>query len=167
MRVVKKLSAGVAIIATVAAGFPSSPVLAQARVIPISATVTAPVDQAALISSTIKAFPNGGEPLKIAISDLIVKHPSFAANLVMYLKTGPALTPEQQKAILAGLGDALNRLGVVAADLKTGPAQTPGADGLNLPIILALLAGAGLLVGCLASWCRSNDEDPAAAPSPN
>src|SRR5713101_6443888 len=70
MQKFRKLTTVVAVTAIVAAGFPSSPVFAQARVIPTSATPAAPVDQTALISSTIKGFPNDGEPLKLAISDL-------------------------------------------------------------------------------------------------
>ena len=132
MRAVQKASAVVAIAATLAAGFPSSPVLAQAGVVPINGMPTGPVDPATLISSTINAFPNGGEPLKLAISDLIIKHPELASSLAAYLKNEPDLSPEQKDAALAGLADALNRLGIVAQ----------AASGID-PMTLALLAGLG------------------------
>ena len=95
----------------------------------------APVDQAALISSTIHGFPNGGEPLKLAISDLIVKHRNLAASLVTVLRNDPSLTPAQKQAIVAGLADALNRLGIVAADLmplKAAPAAAAGRWWLSV-----------------------------------
>ncbi len=148
MQTIKKFAAVVAAVATVAAGFPSSPVLAQARVIPASTTTTAPiVDQTALISSTIKAFPNGGEPLKVAISDLIVNHPSLANDLAAYIKNDTSLTAEQKKAIIAGLADALNHKGVVAL---VGPMS---------PALIALLIVAGGLVGWgIYEISRNNDD---------
>lgn len=133
MRAVQKASAVVAIAATLAAGFPSSPVLAQAGVVPINGMPTGPVDPATLISSTINAFPNGGEPLKLAISDLIVRHPELAASLAAYLKNDPDLTPDQREAALTGLADALNRLGIVAQ-------AASGIDPLTLAIIAGLAA---------------------------
>src|SRR5512139_3575635 len=96
---IRKVTAVVAAAATIAASFPSSPALAQARVIPTSAPSTAPVAPAALIPSTINAFPNGGEPLKLAITDLILAHPNLAPSLATYLQTEP-LTPEQKEAIV-------------------------------------------------------------------
>ena len=154
MRKFRKLSAIVAVTATVAAGFPSSPVLAQARVIPTSATPTAPVDQTALISSTIKGFPNGGEPLKLAISDLIVQHRNLAPGLATYLRNEPSLTPAQKQAIVAGLADALNRMGILAADLavpvsqrgQVPVSQVSQVGGFD-PMLLVLLAAAGAAAG--------------------
>jgi hypothetical protein len=159
MQKLRKLTAVVAVTAIVAAGCPSSPVFAQARVIPTSETPTAPVDQAALISSTIHGFPNGGEPLKLAISDLIVKHRNLAYSLATFLRNDPSLTPAQKQAIVAGLADALNRLGIVAADLampvKAGGAVAPGVSGFE-PWLLLLLAGAGAGIGCLIA-CQNNN----------
>jgi len=148
---VRKLTAVIGVAAIVAAGFPPVPVFAQARIVPTSATPAAPVDQAALISSTIKAFPNGGEPLKIAISDLIVKHRELAASLATYLRTEPSLTSAQKQAIVAGLADALNRLGIVAADLALpvnagGPVAGGPVGGFD-PMLLVLLAAAGAAAG--------------------
>jgi hypothetical protein len=160
MRKFRKLSAIVAVTATVAAGFPSSPVLAQARVIPTSATPTAPVDQAGLISSTIKGFPNGGEPLKLAISDLIVQHRNLAPGLATYLRNEPSLTPAQKQAIVAGLADALNRMGILAADLAlpvSEGAQVGQVGGFD-PMLVVLLAAAGAAVGLgIYEATRNND----------
>ena len=126
----RKLTAIVAITAIFAAGFPSAPVLAQAGIPPAGTTSVVTADEAALIPSTINAFPNGGEPLKLAISDLIVKHPNLAASLAAELKNDPSLTPEQKQAIFAGLSDALNKLGIVAQ----------AGTGMD-PLLLALLVG--------------------------
>jgi hypothetical protein len=132
----RKLTAIVAIAAIVAAGFPSAPALAQAGIVPASATSGASADEIALIPSTINAFPDGGEPLKLAISDLIVKHPNLAASLAAYLKNDPELTPEQKQAIFAGFSDGLNKLGVVAQ-----------ADTGMDPLLIALLAGGAAAAG--------------------
>jgi hypothetical protein len=132
----RKLTAIVAITATVAAGLPPAPVLAQAQVVPASVTPEISVDVAQLIPSTINAFPNGGDPLKLAISDLIVKYPDLAASLAAYLKNEPSLTPEQKTAIFAGLADGLNRLGIVAQ-------VSSGMD----PLLLALLLGGAAAAG--------------------
>jgi hypothetical protein len=132
----RKFVATITATAMMAASLPSSPVFAQERLIPISAPASAPVDQVALISSTIKAFPNGGEPLKLAITDLIVKHPSYAANLVTYVKHEPSLTSAQKQAIVAGLADALNQKGILAQ------AQ---AGGLSADMIAFILAFASVL----------------------
>ena len=167
MRKFRKLSAIVAVTATVAAGFPSSPVLAQTRVIPTSATPTAPVDQTALISSTIKGFPNGGEPLKLAISDLIVQHRNLAPGLATYLRNEPSLTPAQKQAIVAGLADALNRMGILAADLavpvsqrgQVPVSQVSQVGGFD-PMVVVLLAAAGAIVGLgIYDATRSNDNN--------
>src|SRR5262245_54171800 len=113
MQSLRKLTAVVAVTAMVASGFPSSSVFAQGPNIRASQIPTAPVDwsvpsdQAALIASTVLAYPNGGEPLKLAISDLIVKHPDFAPSLAAFLRNNPSLTRPQKQAIFAGLGDAL------------------------------------------------------------
>ena len=152
MQKFRKFSAIVAVTATVAAGFPSSPVFAQARVIPTSATPTAPVDQTALISSTIKGFPNGGEPLKLAISDLIVQHRNIAPSLATYLRNEPSLTPAQKQAIVAGLADGLNRLGIVAYD---------GQGGFD-PMFFVLLAVFGAATGlAIYEGTRSNNDNRA------
>ena len=170
----RKLTAVVAVTATVAAGFPSSPVVAQTGVIatratPIEVAPMAPVDQAALISSTIHGFPNGGEPLKLAISDLIVNHREFAASLVTVLRTDPSLTPAQKQAIVAGVADALNRLGIVAADM---PVKGMPVKALPAPVVggfpwwLLFLAAAGG-IACAAACEHHNENPPIIFPSAN
>ena len=131
---VRKLTTAVIVTAIIAAGFPSTGAFAQAQLASVGAV--APVDPITMISSTVKAFPNGGEPLKQAIADLIVKHPNLASNLASYLKNDPSLTPAQKQAIVAGLADALNRLGVVAQ----------AAGGVD-PLLIAFLAAGGALAG--------------------
>ena len=176
MQKLRKVTAVVAVTATVAAGFPSSPVFAQARVIPTRAAPTdieqvapiAPVDQVALISSTIHRFPNGGEPLKLAISDLIVNHREFAASLVTVLRTDPSLTPAQRQAIVAGVADALNRLGIVAADMpvKAVPAVPAAPVVGGFPWWLLFLAAAGG-IACAAACEHHNENPPIFFPSDN
>lgn len=170
----RKLTAVVAVTTTVAAGFPSSPVFAQTGVIRTRAAPTeieqiapiAPVDQVALISSTIHRFPNGGEPLKLAISDLIVNHREFAASLVTVLRTDPSLTPAQKEAIVAGVADALNRLGIVAADMPVKAIPAPEVRG-GFPWWLLFLAAAGGAAGCAAACGHHNENPPIFFPSDN
>jgi hypothetical protein len=125
----KKLTAVIVVGAIVVAGFPTTPVLAQSPVTPVSAESA--FNPELSFVSTINAFPNGGEPLKAAISDLIVHHPDYAASLASYLRSDPILTPAQKQAVVAGLADALNRMGVVAQS----------ASGMD-PMMIALLIGA-------------------------
>src|SRR5258705_346252 len=161
MQKFRKLTTVVAVTATVAAGFPSSPVFAQARVIPTSATPTAPVDQTALISSTIKGFPNGGEPLKLAVSDLIVQHRNLAPGLATYLRNEPSLTPAQKQAIVAGLADALNRMGILAADMALPVGQGGQVGGFD-PMFFVLLAVFGAATGfAIYEGTRSNNDNRA------
>ena len=157
MQKFRKLTTVVAVTATVAAGFPSSPVFAQARVIPTSATPTAPVDQTALISSTIKGFPNGGEPLKLAVSDLIVTHRNLASPLATYLRNEPSLTAAQKQAIVAGLADALNRMGILAQALPVY-VDGRGFDPVFLVFLAALAAAAGFGI---YEATRNNDNNNA------
>jgi hypothetical protein len=129
----QKLTAIVAIAAIVAAGFQPASAIEQSPVVPAVTTSGASADEVALIPTTIDAFPNGGEPLKLAISDLIVKHPNLAAALAAELKNNPELTQAQREAIFAGLSDALNKLGIVAQ---------AGTD-LDPLLIALLVAGLG------------------------
>ena len=151
---VRKATAIVAIAATFVAGCPASPVLAQAPVFPASTAPTVPIDARALIGSTVKAFPHGGEPLKLAISDLVVQHPDLAAAVADYLRTEPSLTAGQRRAIADGLSDALSRRRV----FKKAPEAAEAPDeGWNLsPVLLVLLAG-GLGAGI---WALTNQSGP-------
>ena len=130
----KKLTAVIVASTLVAVGFPSAPVFAQAQL--ASAGAVLPSDPMTMIMSTIKAFPNGGEPLKLAISDLIVQHRELANIISEYLKTNPKLTPAQKEAVFAGLVDGLSRLGPVAQV----------ATGMD-PSLIALLVGAAAGAG--------------------
>ena len=185
MQKLRKLTAAVAVTATVAAGFPPSPVFAQARVIPTRAAPTdieqmapiAPVDQVALISSTIHRFPNAGEPLKLAISDLIVKHPNLAPSVAMFLRNNASVTRAQKQAIFAGLADALKRMGILATDLpppmptKALPATAvvePEPDINPWVVALLVLAAAGAAAGgCALAGCFNSSSTPSPVPSPN
>ena len=171
----RKATAVVAVAATLVASFPASPVLAQPPVLPATATPTAPVDPAALIGSTIKAFPQGGEPLKLAISDLVVQHPQLAGAIANYLRTDPSLTPLQRQAIADGLSDALNRHGVVFASGCAGPTLTKappadcgqGGEDWVLPAALLVLLAGGVGAGI---WALTNNEagpPPVIQVSPN
>jgi hypothetical protein len=165
---VRKATAIVAIAATLVAGFPASPVLAQAPVLPASTTPAVPVNPGALISSTVNAFPNGGEPLKLAISDLIGKHPDFAGSVATFLRNNPSLTRAQKQAIFAGLADALKRMKLFAADMPTKAAVIEPEPGIN-PWLVALLvaaAGAGIACGFLC-FPSSSSAAPVPVPSPN
>jgi hypothetical protein len=148
----RRFAALVAIIATVTTGLPTAPVFAQTAAI---ATDGASADEVALIPSTINAFPNGGEPLKLAISDLIAQHPRLAASLAAYLKDEPSLTQAQKEAIFAGVSDGLKRLGIVAQ-------VESGMDPLMLALLLGGAAGAGLGI-----YALSRSTSSSATVSPN
>ena len=162
---VRKATAIVAIAATLVAGCPASPVLAQAPVFPASTAPTVPIDARALIGSTVKAFPHGGEPLKLAISDLVVQHPDLAAAVADYLRTEPSLTAGQRRAIADGLSDAVNRRRVFNV-FKKAP-EAPPDEGWNLtPVLLVLLAG-GLGAGLALANFNQAGPPPAIPVSPN
>jgi hypothetical protein len=90
-----------------------------------------------MIMSTINAFPNGGEPLKLAISDLIVRYPQLADKIIAYLKNNPKLPPAQRETIFAGVADGLSRLDPVAK-------AATGMDPLVIALLVGAAAGAGL-----------------------
>ena len=182
MQAWRKSTAVIAVTAIVASGFSSSSAFAQAPIIRASDAPTARVDQAvpaghaALIAATIQPYPNGGEPLKLAISDLIVKHPDLAPSVAMFIRTNPSLTQAQKQAIFAGFVDALRRMKLYATDL---PVKAPAAagtpvvpaveEGIN-PWLIALLvaAAAGAAVGgCALAGCFNSSSTPAPVPSPN
>lgn len=140
----RRFAAIVVIAVTFVTGIPPAPVFAQEI-----ATSGASADEIALISSTINAFPNGGEPLKLAISDLIAQHPRLAASLAAYLKNEPSLTQSQKEAIFAGLSDGLKRLGIVAQ-------VESGMDPLLLALLLGGAAGAGLGIYALSRSTSSS-----------
>ena len=131
----RKLTAIIVASALVAAGFPMAPVFAQAQLASTGAVL--PSDPMTMIMSTINAFPNGGEPLKLAISDLIVQHPELADRIIAYLKNNPKLPPAQKEAVFAGVADGLSRLDPVAK-------AATGMDPLLIALLVGAAAGAGL-----------------------
>jgi hypothetical protein len=180
----RKSTAIVAVTAMVASGFSSSSAFAQTPIIRASDAPTARVDQAvpadhaALIAATIQRYPNGGEPLKLAISDLIIKHPKLGPSIAMIIRNNPSLTRAQKQAIFDGLAEALGRLGIVAADLpipmatkaQPGPAVVAPVEGGIDPLVIALLlaAAAGAAVGgCALAGCFSHGAGPAPVPVPS
>jgi hypothetical protein len=148
----RRFAAIAVIAATVVTGIPPAPVFAQTAVV---ATSGPSADEVASIATTINQFPNGGEPLKLAISDLIVKHPKLAASLAAYLKNEPSLTQAQKEAIFAGVSDGLSRLGIVAQ-------VESGMDPLLLALLLGGAAGAGLGI-----YALSRSTSSSATVSPN
>jgi hypothetical protein len=164
MRAWRKSTAAVAMTAIVASGFSSSSAFAEVPIIRASDAPTGrvdqavPADQVALIASTIRQYPNGGEPLKSAISDLIVKRPDLAPSVALFIRSNSSLTRAQKQAIFAGLADASGQMGIVAADETIPPW-----------VIALLLAAAGGGIAC-AILCGNNNTttaSPVAVPSPN
>ena len=143
----RKFSTVVAIAAAVSMTLPPAPVFAQARVIPASiAPNQAEPVSASVFASTVKAFPKGGEPLKMAISDLVVRHPGFGTDFAMYVQT-QKLSAAQEKAVIEGLSDALKRRGVIA--------QVP-PGGIPLWLLVILLGSLAAAVAWLASRDNNN-----------
>jgi hypothetical protein len=145
---VRRILAGFAIAAIVVAGFSPSPAHAQAQV------ASAPVPGPQLVSSVVSGFSNGGDPLKVAISDLVYGRPELAADVANYLQTNAAgLSEAQRQAIEAGLADGLNRLGVV------------GQVGLLFnPALLGIGAGTAAVGGAAA---LATQKSSTTAVSPN
>jgi hypothetical protein len=152
----RKTIAAVAAATLIGAGFPPAPVLARAPVASPRTTPTAPGDPTAMIQSTINSFPSAGAPLKLAISDLIVAHPTLAAAVASYVRDEPSLTPEQREAVVAGLSDALNRLGIVAQEGN----GFNGFKDVNPLLIIAILGGIGAGVWALTSNHSSGSVSP-------
>jgi hypothetical protein len=111
--------------------------------------------QNAVIAEAFKAFPNGGDALVKRISDLIAGNPKLASDLVRYVRTVPGVTYGQKIAAERGLAAALERLGIVAADMpvKAAPMGVPVAYDYTW---LAALAAAAVIGGivCVAGACR-------------
>ena len=99
------------------------------------------------IVDAFKAFPKGGDPLSKRIADMIVKDPRLGPGLVKYVMTDRGLSTDQKLAAERGLAEALNRLGVKAADMPVYKAP-PVAEVYDYTWILGLLAILGII--CLA-----------------
>jgi hypothetical protein len=116
----RKLTIIVTVAAIVAAGFPTSPVLAQAP---------------ASCPSMIQKFPNGGPRLKNQIKNEISSNLSLANNFSACLQD-PSITPGQQAAIKEALAE-LYQAGILTA-------ATPGLSPAAIAIIALLAAAAGV-----------------------
>ena len=120
----------------------------------------------ALIAQEFKAFPNGGDALKLRIADLIYKDPKAAVELVKYVRSTKSLTYPQKLAAEQGIAAALVRMGVMAADMpvyKAAPAAV--APPVDYSWLLWLLVAGGIGVGlCAGDVICDNGNDPV---SPN
>ncbi len=132
----RTLTSSVVAVALVASAVPMAPGAAQTRGTAVNVAPTEqPADAAARVATTIKSFPGGGDPLKAAITDLVIKNPGLAPTVALHVRNDRSLSPAQRDAVIAGLAAALNRLGVVA--------QAAGADPLTLALILGGAGAAG------------------------
>lgn len=106
--------------------------------------------QNAVIEKVFKAFPNGGDALVKKISDLIVRNPKLATDLLTYVKTAPGVTYGQKIAAERGLAAALERMGVNAADMpvKALPPQAEVYDYTWLAALAAAVVVGGIV--CIA-----------------
>ena len=104
----------------------------------------------AAIVDAFKAFPKGGDLLSKRISDIIVKDPKLAPGLVKYVQTA-VLSKEQRAAAEQGLAQALERLGIKAADM---PVKAPPPVAEQPFCWLCLLAL--LIIPCIP-LCRPED----------
>ena len=148
-----------------AQGIASGP--AQARIPTVSPAKVA--EHRALIAQQFKAFPNGGDSLKLRIADLIVKDPQAAVELVKYVRSTKSLTYPQRLATERGIAAALERMGVMAADMpapvyKAAPAVVaPPAD---YSWLIWLLAAGGIVGGLCLADVICNDSDEPVIPKP-
>ena len=107
------------------------------------------------IVAAFDAFPKGGDQLSSRISDIIVKDPKLATGMVKYLQATPGISRQQKVAAEQGLAEALNRLGIKAADMPVKAAVAP-AETWDWTWLLAAAAIAGLIC-----WgvCHHRDEN--------
>jgi hypothetical protein len=142
----RKLYAAIAIATSVSVALLPIPTFAQAPVTPAGVAN----DSLTLFNTTVRAFPSAGEPLKMAIADLVVQHPEYAADFAMYVRTEP-LPPLQKEAVEEGLADGLKQLGILAQ----GAPGEPPPSGIN-PILVGLgVAGA---IGGIAYAISQNNK---------
>jgi hypothetical protein len=106
----------------------------------------------AAIVEAFKAFPGGGDLLSRRLADIVVNEPKLAVGLVKHVKTA-ALTKEQKLAAERGLAQALNRLGVKAADMpvKALPVAEPDYTWLLGLLLVPAIICLGL--------CRKHHEE--------
>ena len=152
----RTLMSAVVAVALVAVNFPIAPGTAQTRGTAANMNPSEkPADAAVLVAFTIRSFPSGGEPLKAAITDLVIKYPRFATHVAVHLRNDRSLSPAQRDAVIAGLAAALHRLGVVA--------QADGVDPLTLALILGGAGAAGF--GLYQATKGSGSSTPVVSPN--
>ena len=125
--------------------------------------LTSPADSPAealnpAIEKAFKAFPNGGDGLVKRISNLVVKNPKLATDVLKYVQTTPGVTYGQKTAAEHGLAAALERLGINAADMpvKALPPQAVGPDYTWLAALAAAVVVGGIV--CIAV-CNHHHEE--------
>jgi hypothetical protein len=106
----RSLIAVAASVAMLAAQVPFRPAFGQSPPPAPQATI----QPSAIIDATFKAFPNGGEPLSMRITDLIAANPKLAAEFVVYMRSAQGLSRAQKLAGEHGLAAAADRLGITA-----------------------------------------------------
>jgi hypothetical protein len=116
-----------------------------------------------IIVNAFEAFPDGGDRLRKRIAEAIVKDPKLAASLVKFVQTTPRLSKNQKLAAERGLADALNHLGIRAADIpvKVPPSAPPSAQAnpeLSDASWLSLFLLAGGIAGICLLTCRSEGQ---------
>ena len=109
------------------------------------------------IEKAFKAFPNGGDGLVKRISNLVVKNPKLATDVLKYVQTTPGVTYGQKTAAEHGLAAALERLGINAADMAV---KAPPPQAVEDYTWLAALAAAVVVGGivCIAV-CHHHHEE--------
>ena len=95
------------------------------------------------IVDAFKAFPKGGDPLSKRIADIIVKDPRLGPGLVKYVMTDRGLSKDQKLAAERGLAEALNRLGVKAADMPVYKAPPQWRKSMTIPGYWGCLRSSG------------------------
>jgi hypothetical protein len=106
--------------------------------------------QNAAIEKAFKAFPNGGDALVKKITNLVVRNPKLATDVLKYVQTAPGVTYGQKVAAEHGLAAALERLGINAADMavKAPPPQAAVYDYTWLAALAAAIVVGGIV--CIA-----------------
>jgi hypothetical protein len=106
--------------------------------------------QNAAIEKAFKAFPNGGDGLVKRISNMVVRNPKLATDVLKYVKTAPGVTYGQKTAAEHGLAAALERMGINAADMavKAPPPAQAVEDYTWLAALAAALVVGGIV--CIA-----------------
>jgi hypothetical protein len=162
----------VSVVALLLAQVPISPGFAQSATQP--ATKHAAVPDPAIVAA-FKSFPEGGDQLSSRLADLIVTRPKLAIQMADYIQATPSLSYAQKVAAQHGLGIALKRMKIYAADMPVKalpPPPPPPPAGVFDPtwlIMAALLAG-GVVGGlCLSQTgiCERGATAAAGVPSPN